>query len=385
MNIGKTLQDLRKEKNIRQEEMAEILNVSRQTISNWENSKSYPDIITLIKLCDIYKINLDDLLKQDKKLLNSIKKEKQKKNKIIFSCISIIIGLIFILTYIVFLKDNKSTIKAEIEMMLDNNEKFIEIKKAKKYNKDTMTDNYLKINDSEYKEITKNLDKNKYKYYSVYRFTNFHKESTDTIGYTNYMDILKIKNSNHTPFNFFPNVLDIVKVDNFDYFHEKNIIGNIPEKNNEILISNILANIIINSGISTDKGYYYPKTYKDIINDNYYYLNNNKIKISGIINYDLSEFEKIKNISWEDLNKYQEIYDLYLLKSKNIYNKIYVNKDFIQNLKTINNNDIWETHLTKTSILVIENRKNKLKKIYKMFNKKPYEIKTTYSELFKNQ
>ena len=49
MNIGKTLQDLRKEKNIRQEEMAEILNVSRQTISNWENSKSYPDIITLIK------------------------------------------------------------------------------------------------------------------------------------------------------------------------------------------------------------------------------------------------------------------------------------------------------------------------------------------------
>ena len=62
MNLGKTLQNLRKKKNISQEDIAEILNVSRQTIYNWENSKSYPDILILIKLCDIYKISLDELL-----------------------------------------------------------------------------------------------------------------------------------------------------------------------------------------------------------------------------------------------------------------------------------------------------------------------------------
>ena len=105
MNLGKTLQELRKEKNISQEEIANILNVSRQTISNWENSKSYPDIIMLIKLCDIYKISLDDLLKEDQELLNHIKKEKQKKNKIIITCISIIIILLTLLSYFVFFKD----------------------------------------------------------------------------------------------------------------------------------------------------------------------------------------------------------------------------------------------------------------------------------------
>ena len=93
MNLGKTLQNLRKMKNISQENMAEILNVSRQTISNWENTKSYPDILILIKLCKIYKISLDELLKEDKKLLNSIKKDKKIKNNIIISCIIIIITL----------------------------------------------------------------------------------------------------------------------------------------------------------------------------------------------------------------------------------------------------------------------------------------------------
>lgn len=386
MNLGKTLQNLRKDKNISQEDIAEILNVSRQTISNWENSKSFPDILILIKLCEIYKISLDDLLKKDKELLNSIKKDKKKKNKIIIFCLFIITLLIILLTHTFY---NNNNTNKEINMIINNKNKFIEITKDKKYNKDIMTDNYLKITDSEYKETTKYLDKNKYKYYSVYRFTNYHKESTDTIGYANYIDILKINNNeNHTPFNFFPSILDIVKIDNFNNFHENNIIGNIPKNNNEILISNILANIIINSGIYTDNDYFYPSNYKDIINNNnYYYLNNNKIKISGIINYNLNEFKSIKNISCNDLNnnydKYQKIYDLYNLKTRNIYNKIYVNKDFITNLKNYNNNNIWEIHLTRTSIIVIENNKNKLNKLYKKFNNEPYKVKSTYSELNK--
>ena len=99
MNLGKIIQNLRKEKNISQEELAEILNISRQTISNWENSKSYPDILTLIKLCNTYKLSLDELLKEDKNLLNSIKKDKNKKNNIIISCLIIITTLIILLSF----------------------------------------------------------------------------------------------------------------------------------------------------------------------------------------------------------------------------------------------------------------------------------------------
>ena len=386
MNFGKILQDLRKEKNISQEEIAEVLNVSRQTISNWENSKSYPDLLILLKLCEIYNISLDNLLKDDKDLLNSIKKEKKQKNKLIIFCISLIGILIFLLINVIY--NNINNVKDEINMIVDNKDKFIEIIKDKKYNKDEMTDNYLKLNDSEYKEITNYLDNNNYEYYSVYRFTNFHKESSDIIGYKDYKDLFEIDfNENHSPFNFFPAIIDIVKIDDYKNFYEDNIIGSVPKDNNEILISNVFANEIIHSGINSDNDYFYPKTYEDIINnDNYYYLNNNKIKISGIINYNLNEFKSIENISWNDLNnnynKYQKIYDLYNLKTRNIYNKIYVNKDFITNHTNSIYNDIWQTHLIRTSILILENNKNKINKIYKEFNKEPFNIKSTYSEVF---
>ena len=61
MEIGNKLKAARNEANFTQEEIAEKLGVSRQTISNWENSKSYPDIISVIKLSDIYSITLDAL------------------------------------------------------------------------------------------------------------------------------------------------------------------------------------------------------------------------------------------------------------------------------------------------------------------------------------
>ena len=394
MNLGKTLQELRKEKNISQEEIANILNVSRQTISNWENSKSYPDIIMLIKLCDIYKISLDDLLKEDQELLNHIKKEKQKKNKIIITCISIIIILLTLLSYFVFFKDYFKTtdsMKKEIQTVVKNKEQFIEITKAKKYNEDEMTDNYIKINDTEFKNISSYLDNNNYEYKTVFRFTNLHIESTDTIGYVPLRDIMKIKQLDKTtPFSFWAAECDIVQYENFDNFFKVNIIGKKPSDDNEIMISNVLANIIITSGIETTNGEFQPSNYEEIINNkNFYYFGNNKIKIVGIIDYDLSKFDKIKEITWEDLNnnyeKYGNIYDEFSLKTRNIYNKVYVNKNFISNLRRNNkneSNEIWQKNITRTGILVIENDKNKLTKLFKKYNNNPYEIKSTYSEMF---
>jgi len=68
MEIGCKLKNARNEKGITQEQAAELLDVSRQTISNWENNKSYPDIISVIKMSDIYSISLDHLLKEEKSM-----------------------------------------------------------------------------------------------------------------------------------------------------------------------------------------------------------------------------------------------------------------------------------------------------------------------------
>ncbi|MBR6524886.1 MAG: helix-turn-helix domain-containing protein [Clostridia bacterium] len=68
MEIGSKLKKARNIKGITQEQAAELLDVSRQTISNWENDKSYPDIMSVIKMSDIYSVSLDHLLKEEKSM-----------------------------------------------------------------------------------------------------------------------------------------------------------------------------------------------------------------------------------------------------------------------------------------------------------------------------
>ena len=62
-DIGSKIQAARLEKNMTQEQVAGLLEVSRQTISNWENAKSYPDIVSVIKMSECYDVSLDYLLK----------------------------------------------------------------------------------------------------------------------------------------------------------------------------------------------------------------------------------------------------------------------------------------------------------------------------------
>lgn len=72
MEIGKKLKETRRKVDLSQEQVAEKLFVSRQTISNWENERSYPDIISIIKLSDLYEISLDELLKGDQKMMEHL-------------------------------------------------------------------------------------------------------------------------------------------------------------------------------------------------------------------------------------------------------------------------------------------------------------------------
>ncbi len=66
MNIGEKLFELRKAKNLSQEEVADKLNVTRQTVSKWETNQSTPDFDKIIPICELFKISTDELLRGSK-------------------------------------------------------------------------------------------------------------------------------------------------------------------------------------------------------------------------------------------------------------------------------------------------------------------------------
>ena len=77
MEIGKKLKDARMKSGFTQETVAEKVNVSRQTISNWENEKSYPDLLTLVRISDEFDCSLDVMLKEN----NAVTEDLNKKIK----------------------------------------------------------------------------------------------------------------------------------------------------------------------------------------------------------------------------------------------------------------------------------------------------------------
>lgn len=62
MKIGETISKIRKDQNMTQEEFSKLFNVTRQTISSWENEKSYPDLQTLVDISNKFKVSLNDTL-----------------------------------------------------------------------------------------------------------------------------------------------------------------------------------------------------------------------------------------------------------------------------------------------------------------------------------
>ena len=95
MNFDKKISGLRKQNKMSQEEFAELFGVTRQTISSWENKKSYPDVETLIKISDKFAISLDTLLKEDKELVkNWNNKITLYKRLIVMLCLLIIIWIL---------------------------------------------------------------------------------------------------------------------------------------------------------------------------------------------------------------------------------------------------------------------------------------------------
>ena len=76
MNIGNQILNIRKEKQLTQEQFGALFHVTRQTVSNWKNEKSYPDLQMLIDISNQFEISLDTLIKEDSKMVKTIDKER---------------------------------------------------------------------------------------------------------------------------------------------------------------------------------------------------------------------------------------------------------------------------------------------------------------------
>ena len=80
MDLGEKLYELRRAKNLSQENVAEQLNVTRQTISKWETNQSTPDFDKIVPLCELYGITPNELLTGEKTEEKNETEENDEKN-----------------------------------------------------------------------------------------------------------------------------------------------------------------------------------------------------------------------------------------------------------------------------------------------------------------
>ncbi len=93
MQVGKQIQHYRKENNLSQDDLAEIIFVSRQSISNWERGATYPDIQNLLLLSKVFEVSLDKLVKGDLETMKQIIHDQEfmryQKDGVVFSLLLI--------------------------------------------------------------------------------------------------------------------------------------------------------------------------------------------------------------------------------------------------------------------------------------------------------
>ena len=97
MEVGAQIKKYRSNMGISQEELAEKVYVSRQTVSNWETGKNYPDIHSVLLLSSVFNVSLDQLIKGDVEIMKKEIKETEIKK---FNKIGGIYAVFLILTVI---------------------------------------------------------------------------------------------------------------------------------------------------------------------------------------------------------------------------------------------------------------------------------------------
>ena len=154
MKFGDNLKKVRKMRKISQEELADKLGVSRQSVSKWETGENYPSMTNIICLCTIFKCNINELVHENMDDINSLdeeikmsvvkfKKEKQKKVRVLSTIIADIakVGWIISIILVCFIaigtiilpialkdieiKDNKIVSDGKIIEVVEENDKLV--------------------------------------------------------------------------------------------------------------------------------------------------------------------------------------------------------------------------------------------------------------------
>ncbi len=152
MDFDKKIIELRKQNNLTQEDLAEKLNVSRQTVSNWETAKCYPDIETLVIISNKFNISLDVLIKENVKMIKDIDKKVRINKKLKYS-IFILFLLLVVGVGVICLKNNKV-----MEVQAKNNDLQKEIQEIVEVQKNNSLYSF-KIKNINTKDITTNTKK----------------------------------------------------------------------------------------------------------------------------------------------------------------------------------------------------------------------------------
>ena len=145
-NIGKFIKEMRKNKNLTQEELAEKLGVNNRTVSRWENGKNMPDISLYKPLCEVLGISIEELVNGEltnkknisysveKAIINTVsssKKEKSKMSKIIkFLSVLVIVTTIFVVFVVVYYKKKYHDLIKTMDLTKFNKEELEILKKA---------------------------------------------------------------------------------------------------------------------------------------------------------------------------------------------------------------------------------------------------------------
>ena len=97
MSLGERLLDLRKKKGLSQEEIAGLLDVSRQTVSKWETDQSTPDFDKIIPICKLYEIDANELLTGEKSSVKAPINNRKSAKTISLSIVLYILSTVWII------------------------------------------------------------------------------------------------------------------------------------------------------------------------------------------------------------------------------------------------------------------------------------------------
>lgn len=343
--IGKFILSLRKERNLSQNKLAEMIPITRQAISRWEQGKSLPDSSTMMRLSDIFGVTIDELLSGERieknrekgslqnVILNLIDdynlKKKRLKTMMILSVVTVItlIGLFFGYYFV----STYNSIKVyKIQGTGTNSYTYNGIMITTKQN------SYMRLGEIQVSNDNLSVEKVKLYYFDkdkkekvIYEDNNTDILITDYLGYNEYFsyDDLKYLIRNLYLEIFYDNQtnekyklkLDINFANNEIFNNSKNHIDSLPtfsNKNDSVLINNALNKIKIN-GEKVENGY--------TIN-----FENNKVKFTYVNNLLILELIKNEtNCAW----------NFYLDQDKTFsYSEIDKNSD-INHMRVINITD----------------------------------------------